>query len=286
MSNPVLDLLVKHNIKYTESAKDYVIQCLNPDHLDSNPSYRVDKITGMSHCFSCGYKVNLFTHFGISNNFISIKVAKLKDKLKELSTSFSNIEFPEEMIPMNKVFRGISLATLKKFGAFYTTSNDILVDRLFLPITDLTGKVIVYVGRHMLSQGNPRYLIYPSGVTMPVFPEVYSKTYKSAVLVEGMFDMLNLYDKGLHNVSCTFGTNTMHKNTAQKLLPFKVQGIEKIYILYDGDTAGVEAAKKLKPLIEESGFLVEILELEDGMDPGDLDQDDVNEIIEHINGSK
>jgi len=280
--NHVLDLLNKHNIPYTEGAKDYVVKCLNPDHDDNSPSLRIDKVTGKMHCFSCGYKVNIFSHFGVVGNFVSIKVAGLKEKLKNLQTSFTGVEFPEEVIPFNRVFRGISVKTLKEFGAFYTNGKDTLNDRIFFPVKDMTGKNLLFVGRHILSQGNPRYLNYPSGVTMPIFPEVFKEKHTSAFLVEGIFDMLNLYDKGLKNVCCTFGTNTLQKNTAYKLLPLKVQGVTKLYIMFDGDTAGREAAEKLKPLLEAENFEVEIVEMEDGKDPGDLTQEDVDSILDYI----
>ena len=45
--------LEEKGIDYTLSGKDAVIQCLNPEHDDNNPSMRVDKLTGMFHCFSC-----------------------------------------------------------------------------------------------------------------------------------------------------------------------------------------------------------------------------------------
>lgn len=283
MSNPVLDLINKQGLQYTESAKDYVIHCLNPEHNDSNPSFRVDKLTGMTHCFSCSYKVSIFKHFGVVGNFTSIKIAKLKQKLKDLHINLNGVEFPEEKIPMLRVFRGISIETLKEFGAFYATGKEALQDRLFFPIRDITGKVAVFVGRHILSSGNPRYLNYPSGVTMPIFPEVFKEKYTSAILVEGIFDMLNLYDKGVRNVCCTFGTNTLSKDIALKLLALKVQGISKIFVMFDGDEAGNLAADKLLPLLEEQGYLSEKITLESGVDPGDLSQEDVDSIKEYIN---
>ena len=82
--NHVLELLKKHNVLYTEGAKDYVVRCLNPEHDDQSPSLRIDKVTGKMHCFSCGYKVNIFSHFGVVANHVSIKVAGIKDKLKAL----------------------------------------------------------------------------------------------------------------------------------------------------------------------------------------------------------
>jgi DNA primase len=53
--------------------------------------------------------------------------------------------------------------------------------------------------------------------------------------------------------------------------------------MFDGDEAGRKAAQTLKPLIEEDGFVVEIVNLNDDTDPGELDQDDVNSIREYIN---
>jgi DNA primase len=283
MSDYVLDLIKKQGLTYKLSGKDYLIACLNPEHDDNNPSFRVDKITGISHCFSCGYKVNIFKHYGVVANFTSIKIAKLKDKLRNLHIDFNGVDFPEEMVPMLKPFRGITAKTLKEFGAFYTHGSEKLQDRIFFPIKDVRGKNIVYVGRHMMSQGNPRYLNYPSGVTMPIFPESFKESAKSAVLVEGIFDMLNLYDKGLHNVCCTFGTNTLFKDAALKLLALRTQGISKIYLMFDGDEAGQQAMDKLIPVLEEAQYTVEKITLEDGTDPGELSQEYVDSIKEYIN---
>lgn len=283
MSDHVLDLLKKHDINFTTSAKDYVVKCLNPEHNDTNPSFRIDKVTGVAHCFSCGYKTNIFKHFGVVANFTSIKVAKLKQKLKDLHVNFNGVEFPSEIIPVTKPYRGISSKTLKHFGAFYTTGNEQLQDRIFFPIVDVRNKPMVYVGRHMLSQGNPRYLNYPAGVTMPIYPEVMPPQTQSAVLVEGIFDMLNLYDKGLHNVACTFGTNTLFKDPALKLLSLRTQGINTIYLMYDGDEAGQQAMDKLEPLLQECEYRVEKIVLEEGTDPGELSQEYVDSIKEYIN---
>lgn len=281
-ADPVLDLLNKQGLTFTVSGRDYLIRCLNPDHNDSNPSCRVDKVTGITHCFSCGFKANLFKHFGIVGNFTSIKVAKLKDKLRELSQNFNGVEFPEAVTPMTKVFRGISTQTLREFDAFYVNSGSDLSDRIWFPIKDIRGKPQVYVGRHLMSDGNPRYLNYPRSVTMPIYPEIFKERYRSAVLVEGIFDMLNLWDKGLRNVCCTFGTSTMFKEPELKLLGLKAQGITKIYLMYDGDKPGQEAMTKLQPILEELGYQVEKIVLEEDSDPGELSQEYVDSIKEYI----
>ena len=78
----VIDILNNRQIKYKEAGRDYQISCLNPEHEDSNPSMRVDKVTGIYHCFSCGHKGNLFRLFGAEPNLIDLTVSKLQDKIK------------------------------------------------------------------------------------------------------------------------------------------------------------------------------------------------------------
>lgn len=282
MSDPVLDIINKNNLVFTVSGRDYLIKCLNPEHEDSNPSFRVDKVTGVAHCFSCGFKTNIFKYYGVFTNPVPMKIMALKEKLQELKSFGLDLELPTGYTPWTKQFRRISPKTLKHFGAFYTNQVEKLQDRIIFPIKDITGRTVVYVGRHTLSNGNPRYINYPSGVQIPVFPSYLPSGYTSMVLVEGIFDMLNLYDKGLENVVCCFGTNTLQNNTKSKLLPFKAQGITHVYLMFDGDEAGQKAARLLKPLIEDCGFIVEIIDLPDGTDPGELDQLDVNSTAEYI----
>jgi DNA primase len=282
MSDPVLELIQKNGLQYAVSGRDYLIKCLSPDHEDSNPSFRVDKVSGVAHCFSCGFKTNIFKYYGVFTNPIPIKIARLKEKLAELRVGNLGLEIPLGHTPFTKQFRGISPQTLKYFGAFYTNQVEKLADRIIFPIKDITGKIVVFVGRHTLSNGSPRYINYPSGVKMPVLPSHLPSGYQSMVIVEGIFDMLNLYDKGLENLICAFGTNTLQNDTGQKLLPFKAQGITHIYLMFDGDEAGVNAMRTLKPLIEQEGFIVENITLPDGTDPGELDQFEVKSIAEYI----
>ena len=281
MSDPVLELLKEKGVPFTISGKDYVTKCFNPEHTDNNPSFRIDRTTGICHCFSCGFKTNIFKYYGVLSNNVSVRVAKLKDKLKELQINTEGLPTMEGARPFNKVFRGISAATFKYFGAFETDKEEKMEDRVVFPIKDVRGKTVAYIGRHILSNGNPRYQNFPSGATIPMFPSKFIEVPRNIVLVEGIFDMLNCYDKGMRNVVCTFGTSKLLNDVPMKLLSYKVMGIEKIFILYDGDNAGRKAAKKIKPLIEEAGFLCEIIDLPEGTDPGEISQEYVDSIIEY-----
>jgi DNA primase len=281
MSDPVLELLKDKGVAFSVSGRDYVTKCFNPDHNDSNPSFRIDRGTGIAHCFSCGFKTNIFKYYGLLTNNVSVRVAKLKEKLNTLKESTNGLEPLDGAKPINRSFRNISTQTLKHFKAFETDQVEKMIDRIVFPITDVRGKTMCYVGRHSMSNGNPRYVNYPSGASIPLFPAKFQEKHKTIVLVEGIFDMLNCYDKGLKNTVCTFGTSKLLNETKEKMLSYKVMGIEKVFILYDGDEAGREAAKKIKPLIEEAGFLTEIIDLPEGQDPGVITQEDVNSLIEY-----
>ncbi len=285
MSDPVLELLKEKGVSFSISGKDYVTTCFNPDHSDNTPSFRIDKITGICHCFSCGYKANLFKFYGLLTNNVSIRIAKLKEKLKALSESTNGLEPMEGSTPYTSAFRGVSAKTLKYFDAFSTDKVSVMEDRIVFPVKDVRNKTVCYVGRHTMSNGNPRYVNYPTGATIPMYPARFDEHFTSIVLVEGIFDMLNCYDNGLHNVVCTFGTSKLNNDVAQKMLSYKVMGIEKVFILYDGDAPGREAAKKIKPLIEEAGFTVEIVDLPDGVDPGTMSTEDIHSLIEYTKGT-
>ena len=113
MSDPVLDLLSKNVISYSISGRDYVIKCLNPEHDDKNPSFRIDRVSGAAHCFSCGFKTNIFKYFGVFTNPVPIRIAVLKQKLAELKVT-SGLDLPTGWTPYTKPFRGI--VTGKQIG--------------------------------------------------------------------------------------------------------------------------------------------------------------------------
>ncbi|HEY9701871.1 MAG TPA: toprim domain-containing protein [Allocoleopsis sp.] len=280
---PVLKLLQDEGIVYKVSGRDYVVKCLNPSHEDSNPSCRIDRITGATHCFSCGWKTNIFRHFGILEIPKSVKLFKLKEKLNQLNTLEKELALPKGASPYNESFRGINHKTLKEFGAFYTFDVEELNQRIIFPIKNVLDKTVAYIARHTLSNSNPRYVVFPRHVQLPLYPVKFNNETK-IILVEGIFDLLNLYDKGIKNVVCAFGTSTLKSDLKHKVLPLKAQGISKIYIMFDGDTPGRTAAEELRPLLENEGFFVEVINLPDEMDPGNLNQEYVDSIKEYING--
>ena len=93
----------------------------------------------------------------------------------------------------------LNLRRTKDLKRFNTTIL-IYVGRIVFPVRDISGRIVAFNGRHTTG-GTPKYMISPAGAKMPLFP-VVEPIQGSVILVEGIFDMINLHDKGLTNAIC------------------------------------------------------------------------------------
>lgn len=266
----VEELLSKKEIYSQRSGSDYLIKCLNPDHDDRNPSMRVDKITGVFHCFSCGFKGNIFKHFDEKVSIFQLRREALKAKINKKLSESIGLARPQNATDYEGDWRGIPSEVYKRFNAFESISPE-FVSRIVFPITDVSGRIVAFVGRHTNLVHKPKYLIHPAGVSLPLFPIVTPINGK-VILVEGLFDMLNLHTHGLTNAVCSFGTRTV---TVDKLMLLKMQGVEGIDIMFDGDDAGQSASDKIKELCEKAELTHRNVGLKEGMDPGSLPENSI-----------
>jgi len=281
----VIDLLNDRNVKYKEAGKDYQIVCINPEHDDSNPSMRVDKVTGIFHCFSCGFKGNLFRHFGAEPNVVEMATAGLQNKIREMLSN-TNLTMPLDAVPFCRDYRDINAHTYMEVNAFTSNSEDEFKDRLMFPIYDIRGNIKVFMGRSLHSDVESKYLFYPKHVIPPLFPSHPEIWKSSIIIVEGIFDALNMMDKGCYNVVSAFGTHSLLKTYVEKLSHFKISGVNKFYIMFDGDDAGRSAGTKLESTLNDNGFNAETIELPDGLDPGDLTQHDITTLMMGLYGNE
>ena len=274
------ELLQEKRIDFKVSGQDFVVKCINPDHEDSNPSMRIDSITGIFNCFSCGFKGNLFKHFGAAANFLEIKRQKLKTSIEEKRSASVGFEFPKGFQPYKGNWRGIQPETYKHFDAFMHHDSQ-FNGRIVFPIRDITGKVVAFNGRHMTMTEIPKYLIYPPQAKLPLYPSNAKPIKGRVVLVEGIFDMVNLWDKGLQNAICCFGTKNID---IEKLSILKMQNVAGVDIMFDGDNAGQEAAEDLKIMAEKVGLIPRNINLGSNIDPGGLAQAKVSSLRDRLYG--
>ena len=253
----VVDLLQERKIEFKSSGRDYLVKCINPEHEDRNPSMRIDNITGIFNCFSCGFKGNIFKTFGAPSNFLDIKRQKLVDAIEEKRSSSVGLPFPKGHTPYIGNWRNIRPDTYKHFDAFLHHETQ-FVGRIVFPIRDITGKVVAFNGRHMTLSEKLKYMIYPPQAKLPLYPSKVKPIKGRVILVEGIFDMINLFDKGLSNVICCFGTNNVD---IDKLSILKMQDIMGVDIIFDGDDPGQNAAENVRVLAERTGFVTRNINL-------------------------
>ena len=229
-------LLTDKNIYFLPKGGDFLVSCLNPEHADKNPSMRIDQITGIFNCFSCGFKGNLFNYFGERANQLQQRRELFKKKLIQKRSESVGLSFPQNSLPFIGNWRNIRPETYRKFEAFQHHDPD-FIGRIVFPIKDISGKIVAFQGRHT-AEGTPKYKFTPPGAKLPFFP-VVEFIKGSVILVEGIFDMINLHDKGLTNAVCCFGTNNYNE---AKLSMLRVQGAEYVEVFFDGDDPGQQAA--------------------------------------------
>ena len=276
----VVDLLQERKIEFKPSGRDFLVKCLNPKHEDKHPSMRIDTITGVFNCFSCGYKGNLFKLYGAPSNFLDIKRQRLFDAIEEKRSSSVGLPFPKGHTPYIGNWRNIRPDTYKHFDAFLHHETQ-FVGRVVFPIRDITGKVVAFNGRHMTLSEKLKYMIYPPQAKLPLYPSKVKPIKGRVILVEGIFDMINLFDKGLSNVICCFGTNNVD---IDKLSILKMQDIMGIDIIFDGDDPGQRAAENIKVLGERTGFVTRNINLGQNIDPGSLAGEQITNLRERLYG--
>jgi len=157
--------------------------------------------------------------------------------------------------------------------------------RLMFPIQNSTGRVIGFGARRMSDAdktsakyiNSPQSLVYDkSKVLYGIFQAKDALRRRGfAVLVEGYADALSVYQAGVQNVVASSGTALTREQL--KLLGTYCK---RLKIVYDADTAGINAALRGLDLAVEEGFDVEIVRLPQGDDPDSLIQRDGTEAFE------
>jgi DNA primase len=242
---------------------------------------RIDRITGVYNCFSCGFKGNIFNYYDAPSNPLDIRREQARRKIEEKRASSVGLKMPKNFMPYVGNWRQISPETYKLFDAFVHPDKP-FTGRISFPIKDLTGKISAFNCRTQSPTDVPKYIIHPPKAVLPLFPARVRPIKGRVILVEGIFDALNLHDKGLTNSLCCFGTRNID---IEKLKLLKMQGVEGIDILFDPDAAGQEAAVGIVEMCEIAGLLSKNIKLPIQLeDAGALTKEKVKDLKETLYG--
>lgn len=155
----------------------------------------------------------------------------------------------------------------KKENRIYDTFRG----RVMFPIMNVTGDVIAFGGR-IMDQGEPKYLNSQETVIFNKRRNLYAlssvkknRNLKSILLVEGYMDVIGLASYGIKSAVASLGTS-FTKEQARLLKRYT----EKVYLSYDGDPPGINAALKAVDILQAEGLQAMVILLPGGQDPDEF----------------
>ncbi|HEM49082.1 MAG TPA: DNA primase, partial [Caldithrix sp.] len=162
----------------------------------------------------------------------------------------------------------LGLISRKEHGAGYI---DKFRHRIIFPFFNISGKIVGFGGRKLREEQQPKYLNSPESPIYKKGEILYGLNFainairekEFVFLVEGYFDLLRLYESGYKNVVASSGTALTE--TQAKLIR---RYTKDVYIVYDGDSAGIKAAIRNAYIIEKQGLNASIVAI-----PGEEDPD-------------
>ena len=144
--------------------------------------------------------------------------------------------------------------------------------RIMFPVLDANGAPIAF-GARAMGDDQPKYLNSPETPAYVKGRHLYGlfqskeaiRQKKFAILVEGYLDLIALFQHGIKNVVASLGT-ALTPDQSKLLGRFT----KKVVINYDGDVAGIGAARRAVEVLLPDDFEIKVLVLPDGKDPDDF----------------
>ena len=189
----------------------------------------------------------------LTHDFGKNTINYLKDRgisgetAKFFRLGYSNIKSPSLYEKLSKEFEQKDLDESGLFGKndngeFY----DRFKDRLMFPIRNIKGDAIAFGGRLLQDkEKQAKYLNSPATKTYNKKYELYglhevrqhNKRPESIYVVEGYMDVVGLFEHGIKNAVASSGT-AFTQEQLRKILNYT----NKVYIVFDGDEAGMKAS--------------------------------------------
>jgi DNA primase len=195
------------------------------------------------------------------------KLGYAPDAWSELAQHFSNMRVPVSAAEQ------VGLVRKRNSGQGHF---DMFRDRLIFPIFSTTKQCIGFGGRVIGGDQTPKYL---NSVDSAVFHKgkvfygldhaiKHIREEDEVIVVEGYMDWLALAKASIKNVVATLGTALTPEHA--KLIKRYTQ---RVLLLFDGDSAGKNAARRSLPILLSEGLMVRGLFLPDELDPDEFLQE-------------
>lgn len=175
--------------------------------------------------------------------------------------------------------KGYTKQEMKEAGLIEQRADawyDVFYGRLIFPIINNFGDVVAFGGRTLKPDAD--FAKYRNSSQTPIFDKsknIYGvnllkkKKQKSnvdyVIMTEGYMDVIALHKGGFDTAVASMGT-ALTVNQAKMLKNYS----NRVYISYDGDTAGQKATMRGLDILADSGLSVRVVSLPEGMDPDDV----------------
>jgi DNA primase len=178
--------------------------------------------------------------------------------------------FPEDVLRASGLFSAKEQAD-GSAGQMYARFRK----RITFPIANEQGKTIAFTARALDGadvdpKAGPKYMnspeteLYTKGQVLFNLDKAKAaiKAQDAALLVEGQMDCISLFMAGVQNVIATSGT-AFTEHQVRMLARFT----KRVWLNFDPDNAGMNAAEKTLSLLVEEGFEPRVIALDGGLDP-------------------
>ncbi len=236
------------------------------------------------------------------------KRAKDRERIMALLKDAATFYFNELRSPEGKngmeyfVKRGLSPETMRSFGLGYAGKNNkvctylkekgysdseinaaglVVIDekrgirdkfwnRVIFPIMDGNSHVIAFGGR-VMGDGEPKYLNSPETIVFEKSKNLYglnvAKKSRKGYLIacEGYMDVISLHQAGFTEAVASLGT-AFTENHARIISRYT----KDVRLTYDSDSAGIRAALRAIPILNEAGIRARIIHMEPYKDPDEF----------------
>jgi DNA primase len=293
--NAITFLMKIANKTFPEAIKDLAEKTgvVLPQHLISKESREKDSlresITSLNLRAAQQFTRNLFSSVGKDAHEYLVNRGITEETIKQFRLGYA----PDNWRSLTNYIEGsgLSLKLAEQAGLVVAGKEEGFYDRfrgrLIFPIENIFGEMVAFGGR-ILEKGEPKYLnspespVYIKGKVLYGLNKTKEEIRKDgfALIVEGYFDLISLWNAGIGNVVATLGTAL----TREHLELLRRYALE-VVALFDPDEAGIKALDRSLELFLSMGMRARALILPEGCDPDDYvkkyGKDKLNELIAH-----
>lgn len=165
----------------------------------------------------------------------------------------------------------------RRYSLFSSSHAGNFRHRLIIPVI-MKRKTVGFIGRDVTGRAALRYKSSPDTHNLIVrrrwLFNIDSVQNGNAILVEGPLDAMRLGDGAIAMFSTAFSN--------EQILQLAKMRLKNVFVMFDGESPAIQQAYKLAyrlaPFVEH----VEVIEMPEGKDPGDMSQDEVRKLKREI----